>query len=82
MTSTSDKAYRDDLIRGAKAAKRLTNPDVARMAGLSIATVSAIMNGRPEVTLPSLQAVAFALGLDMHDLFVPEEEGERVAVNS
>jgi transcriptional regulator with XRE-family HTH domain len=66
--------YRTDLINAAMGAKRLTNEKVAEIASVNFKVVSAIRNGAPNVMLPSLIAVATALGLDMKDLFEPKEE--------
>lgn len=43
----------------------LTNRALAESAGLAVATVSYIRNGRACVLLPSLKKVADALGLDL-----------------
>jgi len=57
--------YRDDLLRGAKGARRQTNSDIAKAAGVSVPTVSAVLNGDPNVKLATLQAVADAVGVSM-----------------
>lgn len=66
--------YRNDLIKGAIAAKDLDNKKVADLAGVSEGTVSSIRNGSVNVTLTSLMAVASALDLTMQQLFEPKEE--------
>lgn len=66
--------YRDDLIRAAKAAKQLTNDDIAKAAGLSSPTISGICNGDRDIKLKTLQSVAGVLGLQMDDLFTPKPE--------
>lgn len=52
-------------------ARRLTNEDVAKAAGVATRTVSAVRNGKDTVTLPSLKAVAEAVGLSVEISFVP-----------
>lgn len=64
--------YRTDLINGAMGAQRLTNEKVAEKAGLAVRTVSAVRNGDPSVRLPTLKAIADALGLSMEALFTPQ----------
>lgn len=61
--------YRDDLIRAAMAAQRLTNQKLAEKAGLSAFTVSLVRNGSPTVRLSTLKAIADALGISLADLF-------------
>jgi transcriptional regulator with XRE-family HTH domain len=60
--------YRDDLLRAAKGAQRKTNPEIAATAGVSVPTVSAVLNGDPNVKISTLQAVADALGVSMTSL--------------
>jgi len=64
--------YRTDLINAAMGARRMTNPQLAQKADLDPATISKIRNGDPKVKLPSLCAVADALGLSMEELFTPK----------
>ena len=64
--------YRNDLIKGAMASHDLTIERLASSAGLSPATVSAIRNGRPNVTLHSLTAVAEAVGFEVEINFIPK----------
>ncbi|MET0625725.1 MAG: helix-turn-helix transcriptional regulator [Pyrinomonadaceae bacterium] len=66
--------YRNDLIKGAMAAHDLTLERLATRAGLSPATVSAIRNGRENVTLHSLTAVAEAVGFVVEINFIPKRE--------
>lgn len=68
--------YRVDLINGAMGSQRLTNKLLAEKTGLAIPTVSTIRNGHTNVTLPSLIAVADALGLSMQQLFEPKQEAK------
>jgi transcriptional regulator with XRE-family HTH domain len=71
--------YRNDLIKGAIAAKDLDNKKVAELAGVSEGTVSSIRNGSVNITLTSLMAVADALGLTMQELFEPRQENAPAA---
>lgn len=64
--------YRTDLINAAMGAQRMTNPQLAQKADLDPTTISKIRNGDPKVKLPSLSAVAVALGLSMEELFTPK----------
>lgn len=64
--------YRNDLIKGAMASHDLTIERLATRAGLSPATVSAIRNGRENVLLHSLKAVAEAVGFEVEINFVPK----------
>jgi transcriptional regulator with XRE-family HTH domain len=63
--------YRDDKIRAAMAAKRLTNEEVAQKAGLSTVTVSFIRNGKGDAKISSLGAIATALDMELTELFEP-----------
>jgi transcriptional regulator with XRE-family HTH domain len=65
--------YRDDKIRAAKAAKRLTNPELAEKAGVGVGTVVRACNGK-SVAGASLEAIAGALGIPMADLYEPKAE--------
>jgi transcriptional regulator with XRE-family HTH domain len=72
--------YRVDLINAAMGAKRLTNESLGELTGLSAKTISFVRNGDPNVKLPTLRAVADALGLTMSELFEPREEAAPAAV--
>jgi transcriptional regulator with XRE-family HTH domain len=52
----------------------LTIERLATIAGLSPATVSAIRNGRENVLLHSLTAVAEAVGFEVEINFIPKRE--------
>ena len=54
-----------ELLNAAMGARRLTNKQVAAKAHLATATVSAIQSGEPKIRLPSLKAIADAVGLEM-----------------
>lgn len=71
--------YRDDLIRAKKAARKLTNEQIATKSGLHINTVREICNGKENIELPSLQKVANALGLSMSSLFDSKTTLQKVA---
>lgn len=66
--------YRIDLINAAMGAKRLTNESLGELTGLSAKTISFVRNGDSNVKLPTLRAVADALGLSMQELFEPADE--------
>lgn len=73
--------YEPEQINAAMGAKRLTNCKVAVLAGVSPKVVSAVRNGKENLTLPSLRAVAEAVGLEVEVRFTqkPEEEPEPIA---
>ena len=64
--------YRTDLINGAMGSQRLTVEDLATKSGVSPKTVSFVRNGNPNIKLPTLKAVADALGLTLQELFEPK----------
>lgn len=63
------KIYRDDLIRSAKAARRITNKKIASSNQMSTTTVSKICNGKTNVELESLRKVAEELGFEIEIQF-------------
>jgi transcriptional regulator with XRE-family HTH domain len=65
--------YNSELVNSAMGARRLTNPEVARIAGVAPKTVSAIRNGKDSVTLPTLKKVADALDLQLIVRFEKKE---------
>jgi transcriptional regulator with XRE-family HTH domain len=71
--------YRTDLINAAMGAKRLTNEQVALRAKVAPKTVSAIRNGYPNIYVPTLKAVADALGIEMYELFRHDSKKELAA---
>lgn len=64
-------AYRDDKIREAMGAQRLTIGALAEKAEVSEPTVAQVCNGK-HVTTRTLEKVAGALGLKLRDLFDDE----------
>jgi transcriptional regulator with XRE-family HTH domain len=72
--------YRTDLINAAMGAKRLTNDSLGEMAGIAPKTVSGVRNGDPNVKLPTLKAVADALGLTLEQLFESKPESTQAMV--
>lgn len=66
--------YRDDKLRGAQGALRLTISEIAEKAQLSTPTVSAVLNGEANVKLTTLKAVAAVLNIEMSSLFQFEEK--------
>ncbi len=73
MNRNPDPPYRTDLINAAMGARRLTNPTVAKLAGLCALTVSRIRNGDPNVMYMTLKQVVEAIGLTMAE--VTKEKG-------
>jgi len=61
--------YPADLIRGAKAAKRISNIKIAEKKGMSSTTVSKISNGKTNIQLDSLIQVADELGYSVEITF-------------
>jgi transcriptional regulator with XRE-family HTH domain len=66
--------YRTDLINAAMGAQRLTNPKLAKLAGVGVGTVSSIRNGKETVSLPSLKKVADALELNLEVRLSPKPQ--------
>jgi len=54
-------------------AQRLTNPVVARKAGVGVMTVSKIRNGYTNVGYVTLKKVVEAIGLTMAEVSTPKE---------
>lgn len=69
MSDTVTTPYRNDLLREAKKKLYKSDGQIAHETGLSRATVVAVMNGSPSVTLATLQSVAVAVGVTMKALF-------------
>jgi transcriptional regulator with XRE-family HTH domain len=57
--------YKPELINEVMGRRRLTNKQVAELAGVNTKVVSAARNGKETVKLPSLKKVADALGLSL-----------------
>jgi transcriptional regulator with XRE-family HTH domain len=55
-------------------ANRLTNEKVAALAGVAPKVISAVRNGKENITLTSLKAVAKALNLEVEIRFNPKTE--------
>lgn len=66
-----NQLYRNDLIKGAMASHDLTVEQLAEKAGISAGTVSAVRNGKENIMLPSLKAVAEAVGYMVEIRFTP-----------
>ena len=60
--------YRIDLINAAMGAQRLSNPAVAKKAGVGVMTVSKIRNGYTQVGYVTLKKVVEAIGLTMAEV--------------
>jgi DNA-binding XRE family transcriptional regulator len=61
--------YRDDKIRAAMAAKRLTQDEVAEKVGIARTTLHFICNGKSDPKVSTLMAVAKVLEIPFVDLF-------------
>jgi transcriptional regulator with XRE-family HTH domain len=57
--------YNPDPINEEMGRRRLSNEDVAELAGVNKKVVSAARNGKESVMLPSLKKVADALNLEL-----------------
>ena len=64
--------YRVDLINAAMGAQRMTNPKLAKKAGVGPMTVSKIRNGYTQVGYVTLKKVVEALGLTMSKIATPK----------
>jgi transcriptional regulator with XRE-family HTH domain len=71
--------YRDDIIRAAMGAQRLSRAKLAKKSGLNVNTVSDICRGKLDIKLPSLIKVANTLRLDLPELFEPKPSQSRTA---
>jgi y4mF family transcriptional regulator len=71
--------YLADEVRARRAALRLSQQDVADMAGVSERFVRFVEQGKPSVQLDSLQAVLETLGLELR-LSTRSREGARAVV--
>ena len=65
-------------LREIRTARRLTLREVADRAELSESFVSQIERGRSGASIPSLQRIATALGIEVSDIFSPEGARPRV----
>ena len=63
--------YRDDLLRAAAAAARITIQDLEKATGINRNTIAKIMDGDPRGTfaLHRLHSIARTLGVPMPQLF-------------
>jgi transcriptional regulator with XRE-family HTH domain len=67
------------MLRDLRAKKRLTQPELARKAKVSLGTVSGVESGRiPNPSVLTKEKLAQALGVAREVIF-PEEAFERVA---
>jgi transcriptional regulator with XRE-family HTH domain len=64
--------YQNNLIKGAMAEHDLTVEEVARMTGLNATTISFVRNGKENIMLRTLKAVADAVGLEMEIRLTPK----------
>lgn len=69
----TDAPYRTDLINAAMGAQRLTNPVVAKRAGVGTMTVSKVRNGYKNVGYLTLKKVVEAIGLTIAEVSTPEK---------
>jgi len=67
--------YRDDKLRAAMAAQKLTQQDVAEKSGIHRSTVGLIVEGKVDnFQAQTLRAIADALGVEWRELFEFEVE--------
>lgn len=66
--------YKPDPINAAMGAQRLSNEKVAAKARITPKVVSAVRNGKQNILLSSLAAVAGAVGFEVEIRFVPKAE--------
>jgi transcriptional regulator with XRE-family HTH domain len=71
---TLPEKYRDDLIRGAMAAQKISVDELAKMAGIGKNQVVAVRNGSLNIRLQTLYAIVDALGLTLKQVFEPKPE--------
>jgi transcriptional regulator with XRE-family HTH domain len=71
---STEPLYRTDLINAAMGARRLSNPAVAKIAGVGPMTVSKIRNGNTQDGYVTLKKVVEALGLTMAEVSTPRDE--------
>lgn len=70
--------YPNANINAAMGERRLTNEQVAAKAKVTRKVVSAVRNGKVNITLPSLKKVANAVGLELVIQLVPKAESDKV----
>ncbi len=70
--------YETKSLNAAMGARRMTNRQLAAAAGVSIRSVSDVRNGKRNVTLRTITAIAGAAGLDVELRFTqrPPSEAE------
>ena len=66
--------YKPSLINARMGLLRMSNEAVARRAGVSVAAVSYIRNGRPNVKKQTIEAICDALGLDWRTVIGAQDE--------
>jgi transcriptional regulator with XRE-family HTH domain len=66
--------YPNQLIKGAMAENGLTINDVKESTGLSGTTIVSVRNGNENIKLPTLAAVAAAVGLEMEIRLTPKSK--------
>lgn len=69
----TDSLYRTDVINAAMGAQRLSNAAVAKLAGVSVMSVSRIRNGHRSVMYVTLKSVVEALDLSMAEIATSKE---------
>ena len=66
--------YPEEQINAAMGAQRLSNEAVAAKGHVTPKVVSAVRNGKENIMLTSLKAVANAVGLEVEITFTPKAE--------
>ena len=61
--------YRNELLKGRMAELGKTVEGLAAETGLAVGTISAIRNGRANITLTSLRTIAEAVGFEVEIRF-------------
>jgi len=65
--------YDNGLLLAEKGRQRLTNKEIAEKARRSVPTVTNVLNGDPNVSVDTLEAVAGALGVHLSKLWPKSE---------
>ena len=72
--SKNATSYRDDKVRAAQAAKKMTDQELADAAGVGRGAVLQVTNGQWDGKLATLKKITDALGLTLQEVFEPREE--------
>lgn len=69
-------------VAAIRKAKKLSQSDLAEMAGVEQPTISKLERGNESVTLRTIKAVADALGVGVSDLFADRSDAERAIIDA